>query len=77
VPQHRSSRAGLARGWSIVLVALSVAAQPRHAPGAESSEEARPNVLFIAVDDLNDWITLLDPEAVGQRLRASEDAAGL
>jgi len=44
-------------------VALSVAAQPRHASGAESSEEARPNVLFIAVDDMNDWITLLDPEA--------------
>ncbi len=29
------------------------------APAADS----RPDVLFIAVDDLNDWITLLDPRA--------------
>jgi len=30
---------------------------------AGESSAARPDVLFIAVDDMNDWITLLDPEA--------------
>ena len=23
----------------------------------------RPDVLFVAIDDMNDWISLLDPEA--------------
>lgn len=32
------------------------------ASAAESSVETRPNVLFIVVDDMNDWITLLDRE---------------
>ena len=35
------------------------------ATGVLSAEEkpARPDVLFIVADDLNDWITLLDPQA--------------
>ncbi len=31
-------------------------------PPAES-DRTKPNVLFIAIDDLNDWIQLLDPAA--------------
>lgn len=30
---------------------------------ATSGAKDRPNVLFIAVDDMNDWISLLDPES--------------
>jgi len=63
MPRRLSIGPGLARGWAILLVAIALAAQPPSAPGAESPDEARPNVLFIAVDDLNDWITLLDPKA--------------
>jgi arylsulfatase A-like enzyme len=29
-------------------------------PGEEEARARRPNVLFIAVDDLNDWIGCLD-----------------
>jgi arylsulfatase A-like enzyme len=47
----------------VVLLAVSTAAGPRRAPAADASEKPRPNVLFIAVDDLNDWVTLFDREA--------------
>ncbi len=30
---------------------------------AVAQEESRPNVLFIAIDDLNDWTTLFAKEA--------------
>jgi len=26
-------------------------------------EAAKPNVLFIVIDDMNDWISLLDPQS--------------
>ena len=29
-------------------------------PGAETAS-TRPNILFIAIDDMNDWTTLFDP----------------
>ncbi|WP_379019970.1 sulfatase [Parapedobacter deserti] len=32
------------------------------AAGCRSQQQNRPNVLFIAVDDLNDWITLFDSD---------------
>ncbi|MDP7497273.1 MAG: hypothetical protein QGI77_12605, partial [Roseibacillus sp.] len=42
-------------GWT-ALVAWSA--------GLENGQErARPDVLFIAIDDMNDWISLLDPES--------------
>jgi hypothetical protein len=31
--------------------------------GKESNSGPKPNVLFIALDDLNDWIKVLDPDA--------------
>lgn len=47
------------RGF-LYLVVLGVAIA---APGSESYPGHRPNVLFIALDDLNDWIEVLDPSA--------------
>lgn len=50
----------------LILIALllvaAVGASPESAPAAPV-QRARANVLFIAVDDLNDWITLLDKRA--------------
>ncbi len=31
--------------------------------GKQSVSEHKPNVLFIALDDLNDWIKVLNPDA--------------
>ena len=39
--------------WCILSVALLITAQPALA------EEAKPNILFIAIDDQNDWIGCL------------------
>ncbi len=30
--------------------------------GAAKSGSSKPNVLFIAIDDMNDWTTLFDPK---------------
>src|SRR4051795_12872083 len=42
-------------GRRLILVVLAAA----HLPAAHAAPPARPNVLFIAVDDLNDWVGFL------------------
>src|SRR5215208_7667841 len=43
--------------FKAVVLALAVAAQGAYAPRSEAAEKAeKPNVLFIAVDDLNHWV---------------------
>ena len=45
-----------AHSWVLfLLAALPLRAAPENAAGG------RPDVLFIAIDDMNDWISLLDP----------------
>lgn len=34
-----------------------------HGPHAVARQPARPDVLFLVVDDMNDWVSLLDPAA--------------
>ncbi|CAN5616334.1 sulfatase [soil metagenome] len=48
-------RSTFLHAWMGLLVALAVSA-----PGLTSAAEQRPNVLFIVIDDLNDWIGCLD-----------------
>jgi arylsulfatase A-like enzyme len=45
-------------GLSTTLAVLLACATPREAPTTEA--ERPPNVLFIAIDDLNDWVGCLD-----------------
>jgi len=53
----------LATAASIVFIATMVAAQP--AAKGQQGQAKRPNVLFIAIDDLNDWTDMLkgNPQA--------------
>jgi len=44
---------------SIAAALIVTAGFPIGAPGAQAKKTAKPNVLFIAVDDLNDWTTFL------------------
>ena len=50
------------RSYGAVLgVFCLLVASPSPAPGAEKdAKKARPNILFIAIDDQNDWIGYLD-----------------
>jgi len=41
---------------SVALALVSLAAAPSRSGAEESTSAARPNVLFIAVDDLNHWV---------------------
>lgn len=45
------------RGSKLVILGLVVAVL-----SCQKGQDTRPNVLFIAVDDLNDWITLFDAD---------------
>jgi len=47
----------------LVTCAFWLCAAARPAPVAAGEKEARPNVLFIVVDDMNDWVSLLDEDA--------------
>lgn len=49
--------------YLVPLLLILVAALPGGAVADQSDERTRPNVLFIAVDDMNDWIQLLDEDA--------------
>jgi arylsulfatase A-like enzyme len=59
------------KSWSALkqrFAALSRKKKPKPISGPTlniffESPETRPNVLFIALDDLNDWIKVLDPNA--------------
>ena len=42
--------------WFVLSVGLSCLVSPSFA-------KPRPDVLFVAIDDMNDWISLLDPES--------------
>ena len=42
--------------WLFVSLALG-------ATGSESVAQERPDVLFVAIDDMNDWVSLLDPDS--------------
>ena len=42
-----------------VLVITSACSKP--APYSQDTNNTKPNVLFIAIDDMNDWTTLFDP----------------
>jgi len=46
-------------GRSLLLVVAGFLATTAGAAGQDRQPAARPNVLFIAVDDLNDWVTCL------------------
>lgn len=46
--------------FTICLLSSSITCYTQN-PFSEQSSENKPNVLFIAVDDLNDWNTLYDP----------------
>ena len=43
------------------LLPLLMGTLPVYVPAATTPVDTRPNVLFIAFDDLNDWIRPLDP----------------
>src|SRR6266568_4750837 len=47
---------------AIALAALCTGVSPTHA--AEGQASAKPNVLFIAIDDLRDWVHYLGYEQV-------------
>ncbi|HOP78749.1 MAG TPA: sulfatase-like hydrolase/transferase, partial [Thermogutta sp.] len=52
-------RRDLARWWlAVTVLAVSVGITPVFVRGAES-QKAPPNILFIAIDDLNDWTGFL------------------
>ena len=63
-PDYRESRVSLERHQLnmkqlILVLAIGLTTLPLRATLAEN----RPDVLFIAVDDMNDWISLLDPNS--------------
>ena len=43
----------------LLIIVIGLTTLPLHTTLAEN----RPDVLFIAVDDMNDWISLLDPNS--------------
>ena len=47
-------------GWGVVRLLLSCLPIAFTMTGEARS---RPDVLFVAIDDMNDWVSLLDPEA--------------
>ena len=49
------------RHWPVILFGIVLLSLPFTARAADNA--IAPDVLFIVVDDLNDWISLLDPEA--------------
>jgi len=50
--------------WRIALfLAIGVTIYPNATVGKEAERPASPDVLFFVVDDLNDWISLLDVDA--------------
>lgn len=60
-PDASPARTRRHRSWLLVLACFVLALTAR---AADNAPRARPpDVLFLAIDDLNDWITLLDPSA--------------
>ena len=55
--------ANLFRTRLVVLLGLLAATSGCQTPPTVPERPGKPDVLFIVVDDLNDWISLLDPEA--------------
>ncbi len=45
--------------WLVLLVIVLSFTSPRTARSNETGEASRPNILFISIDDLNDWIGCL------------------
>ena len=46
--------------FSILLLAMLLVILPAWASGQSSSDKTQPNVLFIAIDDMNDWVGFLN-----------------
>lgn len=71
-PSTRTFLASLSRGvtvdrWRMVIAVLLLAVSSAFvevATAAETTAEAKPNVLFIAIDDLRDWVGYLGNEQV-------------
>ena len=71
-PSTRTFLASLSRGvtvdrWRMVIAVLLLAVSSAFAEvatAAETTAEAKPNVLFIAIDDLRDWVGYLGNEQV-------------
>jgi len=56
---HSSALARTIASWRRLSIAVGIALLVCPAPIVRAAEPVRPNVLFIAIDDLNDWVGFL------------------